>query len=216
MDSRGTTTGRGIGIRGRGLPAAVLPALLPAFLLAFLLALLLAAATGCSEPTESVEAEAEAGAQRPVLPERQFFDYRFTETEAGVTQWTLESDEMKKYPGRRDVEFVTVEMDFYNDGVHFSTLTADSGSAIMETRDVHVWGNVVVLKDNGDRLETEELFFDNEDQLIHNEIFNRMTTPQDVVTGIGLEATPDLEYIKIKNQMRGDVTDKAAAESGGP
>ena len=121
---------------------------------------------------------------------------------------------MQNFSGQRDVEFSVVKMDFFNEGIHFSTLTADSGTGNMNVRDVHVWGNVVLLKDNGDKLETEELFFDNTDQLIHNEIFNRMTTIDDVVTGIGLEATPDLEYIKIKNQMRGDVADKAEAESG--
>jgi LPS export ABC transporter protein LptC len=164
----------------------------------------------CSETEETA---AEVAGQRPDIPEQQFFDYVFTETSAGVTQWILESDEMQKFSGQRDVQFTVVKMDFFNDGVHFSTLTSDSGSGNMQVRDVHVWGNVVLLKDNGDMLETEELFFDNKNELIHNEIFNRMTTIDDVVTGFGLEATPDLEYIKIKNKMRGDVADKAAAES---
>jgi len=107
-----------------------------------------------------------------------------------------------------------VKMEFFNDGVHYSTLTADSGNGNMNVRDVHVWGNVVVTKKNGDRLECEELFFDNEAQLIHNEIFNRMTSADDVVTGIGLEATPDLEYIRIKERMRGDVADETARTTG--
>lgn len=173
--------------------------------------LLLLSVGGCSGAGET--ASEVPGAKQDV-PEQQFFEYVHTETTAGVTQWILESDEMKKYSGERDVQFTVVKMDFFNDGVHFSTLTADSGSGNMQARDVHVWGNVVVLKDNGDKLETEELFFDNKNQLIHNEIFNRMTTVDDVVTGFGLEATPDLEYIKIKNQMRGDVSDKASDESG--
>ena len=147
------------------------------------------------------------------LPEQHFFDYTFTETSAGIVQWILESEEMEKYADQRDVQFTVVKMDFFNDGVHFSTLTADSGSGNMMIRDVHVWGNVILLKDNGDKLETEELFFDNETQFIHNEIFNRMTSGDDVVTGIGLEATPDLEYIRIKEQMQGDVTDKATTGS---
>lgn len=177
-----------------------------------LLAVLVSGLTGsgCSRTEESAPG---VTGQEGVLPEQQFFDYVFTETSAGVTQWVLQSEEMQKFAGERDVMFSVVKMDFFNDGVHFSTLTADSGSGNMMIRDVHVWGNVVLLKDNGDKLETEELFFDNEEQLIHNEIFNRMTSLQDVITGIGLEATPDLEYIRIKEQMKGDVTDKATAES---
>ncbi len=58
-------------------------------------------------------------------------------------------------------------MDFYRDGAHFSVLTADSGSADLQTHDVHTWGNVVVVTDDGRRLETEELFFANADQKHH-------------------------------------------------
>ena len=179
---------------------------------AVLLAVALAA--GCTDEGEKPAAPGSTAGERAELPENHMFDYVFTETSAGTTQWVLHSDEMKKYTGREDVELITVKMDFFRDGVHFSVLTADSGTGNMDVRNVHVWGDVVILKDNGDRLETEELFFDNESQLIHNEIFNRMTSADDVVTGIGLEATPDLEYIKIKQQMRGDVSDDSAAESG--
>jgi hypothetical protein len=33
------------------------------------------------------------------------------------------------------------------------------------------------------------------------------------VTGIGLEATPDLEYIEIKQRVQAEVGDETAAES---
>ena len=164
---------------------------------------------GCDQAEESAPG---VTGQKRDIPEQQFFEYTFIETSAGVTQWILESEEMQKFSGQRPLQFSVVKMDFFNNGVHFSTLTADSGSGNMQIRDVHVWGNVVLRKDDGDQLETEELYFDNEQQLIHNEIFNRMTSGEDVITGIGLEATPDLEYIRIKEQMQGDVTDKAAAE----
>lgn len=180
--------------------------LFSAWLAAGLLAL-----AACSEKTEPAATDPQ---DRPELPERQFFDYTFTETDAGVTQWILQSDEMRQYKDRPDVELSVVTMDFFREGRHYSTLTSDSGTANTTSHDVHVWGNVVVQQDDGDRLETEELFFDNETQLIHNEIFNRMTSEGDVVTGIGLEATPDLEYIKIKEQMRGDVSDESARSDG--
>ncbi len=179
-----------------------------------LLSVLLAGTLGLVACNENPEPAAADPKDRPVLPEQQFFDYVFTETNAGVKQWVLKSDEMQKFAGQRDVVFSVVTMDFFNEGQHYSTLTADSGTGNMDVRDVHVWGNVVVVKENGDRLETEELYYDNESQLIHNEIFNRMTSADDVVTGIGLEATPDLEYIMIKERMRGDVADETAAREG--
>ncbi len=71
---------------------------------------------------------------------------------------------------------------------------------------------MVVVTDDGRRLETEELFFDNETELIHNEVFNRFTRGDDVMTGIGLEATPDLEYIEIKQKVEAEVGDETPDE----
>ncbi len=72
----------------------------------------------------------------------------------------------------------------------------------------------MVVTDDGRVLETEELFFNNVTQLIHNDVFNRFTQDGDVLTGIGLEATPDLEYIEIKQNVEAEVEDEANGESG--
>ena len=105
-------------------------------------------------------------------------------------------------------------MDFFKEGAHFSVLTADSGLANLTSKDIHTWGSVIVVTDDGRRLETEDLYFNNETQLIHNDVFNRFTRDGDVLTGMGLEATPDLEYIEIKQKVEAEVEDEANAESG--
>mgnify|MGYP001822920694 CR=1 FL=1 len=152
--------------------------------------------------------------QRDQVPEQQIFDYRFIETRQGIRQWILESDEMLKFAGQDGMLLVDLKMDFFQDGEYHSTLTADSGRANQVTRDVHAWGTVVVVTEDGRKLETEELFFDNETQLITNEVFNRFTRGNDGGTGIGLEATPDLEYIEIKENVEAEVEDGAQGESG--
>jgi len=176
----------------------------------------LAAVLGCGDTGDSGEPSQAAapGDKKGRVPERQFFDYRLIESEAGVRQWALQSEKMLKYSGEKDVHLVTLHMDFFKDGAHFSVLTADSGRANLTTKDIHNWGNVVVITDDGRRLETEELFFNNETQLIHNDVFNRFTRDGDVLTGMGLEATPDLEYIEIKQKVEAEVEDEANAESG--
>ncbi len=174
-------------------------------------ALLLVVLAGCSgeeQPAPSSPRRADVG------PEQQFYDYVLIESDAGVRRWVLESDEMQKFAGERDVLLVTVRMEFYRDGEYFSTLTSDSGRADLRSKNVHTWGDVVVVTEDGRRLETEELFFDNETQLITNDVFDRFTHGNDVITGIGLEATPDLEYIEIKQDFVGEVED--AGEGGGP
>jgi LPS export ABC transporter protein LptC len=173
----------------------------------------LATVLGCGDTGEPSQAAA-PGAKTGRVPERQFFDYRLIESEAGVRQWALQSEKMLKYSGEKDVHLVNLHMDFYREGAHFSVLTADSGRANLTTKDIHNWGNVIVITDDGRRLETEELFFNNETQLIHNDVFNRFTRDGDVLTGMGLEATPDLEYIEIKQKVEAEVEDEANAESG--
>lgn len=173
-----------------------------------LLLLILAGCSGEEQPVSS------SPRREGVVPEQQFYDYVLIESDAGVRNWVLESDEMQKFVGERDVLLVTVRMDFYREGVYFSTLTSDSGRADLRSRNVHTWGDVVVVTEDGRRLETEELFFDNETQLITNDVFDRFTRDGDVLTGIGLEATPDLEYIEIKQDVAAEVED-TDGEGGG-
>ncbi len=181
--------------------------LLPATLL---MALLLSALHlgGCAGDEGATEATAPADQER--RPTEQFFDYQLVETEDGVKQWVLDSDQMLKYSDQEDVELVRVKMDFFRDGEHFSVLTADSGRAHLLTHDVHTWGNVVVITDDGRRLDTEELFYSNETQRIHNDVFNTMLRGNSVVTGNGLETTPDLKYIEIKHDFVARVRDQDA------
>jgi len=187
-------------------------------LLAALLALLLSGLTGCREgtsagvtPEEEELAKARKAAQDK-MPIQQFFDYRLVETNAGVRNWVLISDLMNKYSGQRDVELVTVNIDFFKAGEHFSTLTADSGLANLQTNNIFTWGDVVIVTEDGRKLETEELYFNNETQLIYNDVFDRFTRDGDVIEGIGLEATPDLEYIEIKQNVQADVLDNNNSE----
>lgn len=172
---------------------------------------------GCGDETspasESGPSPEEKAARVKELPLQQFFDYNLVETANGIPKWILKSDQMNRYAGQRDAELITVHIDFYREGEHFSTLTSDSGLANMQTRDIHTWGDVVVVTQDGRRLDTAELFFDNKRQIIHNDVYDLFTREDDVVEGIGLEATPDLEYIEIKRQVEADVLDDPERET---
>ncbi|MCP4291445.1 MAG: LPS export ABC transporter periplasmic protein LptC [bacterium] len=184
------------------------------FLVVLMLAFVLAACgdESASDPGTIVDTKAEKEKMHD-QPIQQFFDYQLVETAGGVRKWIMDSELMNKYSGQRDAELVTLKIDFYQDGSHFSTLTADSGLVNIQTKDIFTWGNVVVINDDGRKLETEELYFDNEKQIIHNDVFDRFSREFDVVEGIGLEATPDLQYIEIKQRVQANVLD---TEEGGP
>ena len=173
-----------------------------------LLCALLAVASSCGSADEPV-----SGRSSGPHPEQQFRDYRLIESDEGVKQWLLESDVMQKFAGDQYLHLVTVRMKFYRDGEFFSTLISDSGRANVNTKNLFAWGNVEVTTHDGRRLETSELHYDDERGIIYNDVFDRLTRGEDVVTGIGLEATPDLEYIEIKQRVQGEVGDDATAGS---
>ncbi len=188
---------------------------IPCMVLLSLVCLLpvLLAACGQEEDT-GVTVSENATAPAAKQPEQKFYDYRLIETQAGVRQWVLDSDEMLKYHGRDDVELVRVKMDFFKNGEYYSTLISDSGTANTQTNNVFVWGNVVVTTHDGRRLRTSELDYSNTDGLIRNDVYNVFDRGSDVVTGIGLEATPDLNYIEIKDDVAAEVGDDAAQDAG--
>lgn len=173
-----------------------------------LLIALLALASSCGSADKPV-----SGRSSGPHPEQQFRDYRLIESKQGVKQWLLESDLMQKFAGDQDIHLVTVHMKFYRDGEYFSTLISDSGRANLNNKNLFAWGNVEVKTHDGRRLETSELYYDDERGIIYNDVFDRLTRGEDIVTGIGLEATPDLEYIEIKQRVQGEVGDDATAGS---
>ena len=73
----------------------------------------------------------------------------------------------------------------------------------------------MVVTTDGRKLETEELFFDNRTQLITNDVFDRYTWQDGVATGIGIEATPDLEYFEIKQSFASEIADQPEPGDGG-
>jgi len=174
---------------------------------AFVLALAL---SGCAQ-SETGTASERPDSTGPV-PEQTFYDYRAIETNGGVREYVLDSDRMQKFPNREELHLVRVKMDFYREGGYFSTLTSDSGRANPITKDVFVWGHVVVVTIDQRRLTTQELYYDSAAGRIRNNVFNTLDRGQDVVTGIGLEATPDLEYIELKQQVEATVGDETTQE----
>ena len=187
-------------------------------ILGMLALLTLLPAAGCQRSAEQAPGAAAVPADEAVAPRpvQEMTDYRLTETSSGVRQWVLASASMVKFATREDVDLVEVHMDFFRQGEHWSTLIADSGRVNPRTRAVHVWGAVDLATDDGRRLETEDLHFDNATGRITNEVFNRFTRGQDVLTGIGLDATPDLDYVEVKREVAAEVIDAPAGRERQP
>ena len=170
-----------------------------------LVLLLILTVAGCGRGPEPEPAAGPAAPAR--LPEQEILDYRLIQTEAGVRRWTLTSERMRKYADQDEVELDEPRMEFYRDGVYYSTLTARHGRANLDGRNMFAQGGVVVVTTNGRRLETEEMRYDNGTGRITNTVYNRFTRGGDVVTGYGLDASPGLEHFELRGRVAAEVSD---------
>ena len=107
-------------------------------------------------------------------------------------QWELQN---------KDREFPEgMQVDFYDDDTtHTSKLTANYGYYIDEAKTYKATGDVVIINDEkGEKLNTEELFWEPEKEIIYTDKFVRIQTKDEILEGIGLEAKEDFSSYKIK------------------
>ncbi len=178
---------------------------------AVVLLLLAVACGGCGEESrvaETVELPED-------LPDQELFDTTIYDSREGVRRWRLDSERLARWHDQDEAQLYGVHMHFYRADTLFSTLTSERGRANMKTNDLFTWGDVVVVTRDGRRLETEELYYEDRSGLIHNDVFNRFTRDDDVMTGIGMEATPELDYFELKQSVEATVREPDPAGEGG-
>jgi len=142
-------------------------------------------------------------------PDQVLFDSVVTDSKDGTRSWVLRSERMERWQDVDDAQLHGVLMDFYKADTLHSTLTSRRGRANLKTLDLFAWGDVVVVTRDGRRLETQELNYDDGTGLISNDVFNRFTHRRDVMTGIGMEATPDLGSFELKSEVKAEVVEAA-------
>lgn len=152
------------------------------------------------------------------VPDQVLFDTTITDSREGVRRWTLTSDRLEKFMDQDEAELHGVHMDFFQADTLFSVLTAARGRASQRNGNLFVWGDVVVVASDGRRLETGELNYDDRSGRISNEVFNRFTREADVMTGVGMQATPGLDYFELKREVDATVhaVPGAAGDGEGP
>lgn len=90
---------------------------------------------------------------------------------------------------------------FYDTAMNVqSTITADYGISYEKKKLMEARHNVVVENmEKGEKLNTEELFWDRNKQLIYSEKFVRLTTGGQVITGDGLTSKEPFDELIILN-----------------
>ncbi|WP_276134710.1 LPS export ABC transporter periplasmic protein LptC [Polluticoccus soli] len=93
-----------------------------------------------------------------------------------------------------------LKVEFFDDSLKVeSVLTARYARYYEKQENVLIRDSIVVVNKKGERLNTEELVWNQSIRKFYTEKFVRITTPTQVMYGDGLEANEDFSWYEIKN-----------------
>lgn len=80
-----------------------------------------------------------------------------------------------------------------------STLTAKYATTVENSHSMTARDSVVVINNKGERLNTDELIWDEEKKTIYSNSFVKITTPDEIIYGNGMTANENFTDYVIKN-----------------
>jgi len=141
------------------------------------------------------------------IPQQKLEDFRLIATEGGMKTWELEARAAQIYEKIKKTYIQDFKTSIYEEGELASTLSAQRGILDMVTNNMEATGNVIVTSAKGSCLETEELHYlsstgKKKKGMFVTEEFVKITEPDRVTTGYGLEIDTTLENGKIKRDVK--------------
>lgn len=138
------------------------------------------------------------------LPDISATHIDFTFSDSAMVQIRISGPLMNAYEGEEDpyMEFPNgFRVEFYDSAFNITTtITGDYGIHYREKKMMEARKNVVVTNyENGEKLDTEELVWDQKKEVIYSNKFVKITSEDGVIFGDGLEAKQDFSKRKILN-----------------
>ena len=112
-------------------------------------------------------------------------------TGAVLHNFTEREDPRQEFPEGVRIEFLEPDLSVK------STITAKTAVRQQEKGRITARDSVVLLTNKQEKLETEELIWDERTAKVSTEKFVKVTKPDEVIYGYGLEAEQDFSYWKI-------------------
>lgn len=92
-----------------------------------------------------------------------------------------------------------IKVSFYSvDGQVSTTMVADYASAVESSSIMTARKNVEVINAKGEKLNTEELIWDEQKKVLYSNAFVKITTAEEIIYGNGMEANEDFSDYVIK------------------
>lgn len=93
-----------------------------------------------------------------------------------------------------------IRIDFFApDGKTESTLTARYATAVENSKEMTARDSVVVVNIKGEKLNTDELIWDEDRKIIYSNTFVKITTADEIIYGNGMTANENFSDYVIKN-----------------
>ena len=141
-------------------------------------------------------------------PEQVIENMEVTFTEQGRRTGVLRADSVAIYQQGQVKKGKKIQVDFYDQGgEHASILTAEEGTYDSKAEEIEARGNVVVISDDGVRLDTEVLCWRKQTNRIFTEAFVKITRGKNTISGYGLDTDPRLEDVHIQRDLQGRIED---------
>ena len=135
-------------------------------------------------------------------PEQEIWESTIVLSRDGIITSRIQAGHIARYKQKSETWLDSgVVVDFFgNDGRHTSRLTAERGlvEGDQDQSDMRAWGNVVVVSDSGQTLETEAIRWDHTLDQIVSDTFVTITTELDTLYGFGLVSDGQLENWEIR------------------
>ncbi len=126
-------------------------------------------------------------------------------TANSIAKGRLLSDVMYVYESGNRFELLSVNVTFFDSlGAEDGVMTAKEGTYNQRLNRLEVRGDVVIVRENGTRLETPKLVYDQ----LRNQIFSDTTfvlnqPPRRQLSGIGFESDPQLTQFRVLKNAKG-------------
>ncbi len=134
------------------------------------------------------------------IPDQAIEKFTVTETQKGKKHWVVDAPSAKIYEDQKKALLATPVIKFYEKGKYVSTITAEKGTIDMGTYDIIGEGKCTVKTVKGEDLTTSNLRYLSQAQKIVTDDYVTLIKEGSVIHGKGMEATPGLETVTIKNQ----------------
>ena len=149
----------------------------------------------CGEETKKADTSYNESKRIPV---QESWNSTFKITENAQIKALVFSRVTRKFTDKRETLMDTLKINFFDDlGVKTTTLTSLFGKIDDQTKNMFAKDSVVAFNQDGVKLETEELHWNNRTKKITTEKFVTITTKDEIIQGYGFESDQNLKNYEI-------------------